>query len=297
MHDLRFAVRMLGKHPGFTAAVVLSLALGIGANTAIFTLIDAVMWRLLPVKDPQALLVVARQSSDGEIGTGFTYGQYTLLRDNAGSSSVSRLRHRPDQRCRRRSARGERAGDAGVRHLLLAVGRFVRSRQDDRSGRRSGAQRTSRRDAEPRVLGAPIRTRSCRHRTDHQAVRDALHDRRRGAGRILRRRAGQRSRSLSAADDAAHGHAGVREPARQSDRQSRLGPGDRTHGARRDAGAGGRGARRRCSRQNRTGRREDRRAARRRPGSCCRKSRRCPSFASSSRDRSSSCWSWSAWCC
>jgi hypothetical protein len=84
VHDVRFALRMLGKHPGFTAAVVLSLALGIGANTAIFTLIDAVMWRLLPIKDPEALLVVALQSSDGDIGTGFTYDQYTLLRENPG---------------------------------------------------------------------------------------------------------------------------------------------------------------------------------------------------------------------
>jgi predicted permease len=80
---------MLTKHPGFTAGVVLSLALGIGANTAIFTLIDAVMWRLLPIKDPQALLVVARQSGDGEIGTGFTYSQYTLLRESSRSVELA----------------------------------------------------------------------------------------------------------------------------------------------------------------------------------------------------------------
>ena len=49
LHDLRFALRLFGKSPGFTAAVVASLALGIGANTAIFTLMDAVMWRMLPV--------------------------------------------------------------------------------------------------------------------------------------------------------------------------------------------------------------------------------------------------------
>jgi predicted permease len=53
--DLRYAIRTLSKSPGFTAAVVLTLALGIGANTAIFTLIDAVMLKSLPVANPREL--------------------------------------------------------------------------------------------------------------------------------------------------------------------------------------------------------------------------------------------------
>src|SRR5690242_1717269 len=58
IQDVRYGLRKLAKNPGFTAVVVLSLALGIGANTAIFSLIDAVMLKMLPVMEPERLTLL-----------------------------------------------------------------------------------------------------------------------------------------------------------------------------------------------------------------------------------------------
>jgi len=71
--DFRYAVRALRASPLFTAAVVLSLALGIGANTAIFTLLHASLWKPLPVKDPQQIFHLMRASSEGDFVGEFSY--------------------------------------------------------------------------------------------------------------------------------------------------------------------------------------------------------------------------------
>src|SRR5919198_3675470 len=86
--DLRFAVRQLRRAPGFTAVAILTLALGVGANAAIFTLIDAVLVESLPVRDPDGLFLLGdargRGVAIGQHGQSFalfSYELYKHLRD------------------------------------------------------------------------------------------------------------------------------------------------------------------------------------------------------------------------
>src|SRR5207245_2456271 len=86
LQDIRYGVRMLRKNPGFTSVAVLTLALGIAVNTAVFTAFDALVLRPRPVKDPDSLVAVFR-TTPGDARGRFSYPDYVYFRDHSKSFS------------------------------------------------------------------------------------------------------------------------------------------------------------------------------------------------------------------
>jgi len=80
VQDLRYGLRLMARSPGFTAVAVLSLALGIGANTAIFSVFDALLLRTLPVRRPEQLITLTR--TDGRrTGDSISYPMFQNFRN------------------------------------------------------------------------------------------------------------------------------------------------------------------------------------------------------------------------
>src|SRR5256885_16954459 len=85
LQDLRYGLRGLLRRPGFTAVAVVTLALGIGVNTALFTVFDALALRPLPLKDPQQLVNVSGVNARGERVNLFSYLDYKDYSAGVGS--------------------------------------------------------------------------------------------------------------------------------------------------------------------------------------------------------------------
>src|SRR5215467_3278836 len=83
--DVRYALRGLRRSPAAAAVAVLSLAVGIGASTAIFSVSNAVILRSLPVRNPDTLVLLRYVSAKGNIFDTFSYSDYLAFRDTPGA--------------------------------------------------------------------------------------------------------------------------------------------------------------------------------------------------------------------
>jgi predicted permease len=145
--DVRYGLRMLGKNPGFTAIAILTLALGIGANTAIFSILNQVLLRRLPVRNPDELVILKSPGpkrghvwSDGDDSEVFSYPLYKGLAKNTSvfdgviaryEFPASIASHGQTDRGSGELVTGNYFGVLGVRP---ALGRLLTSTDDDVQG-------------------------------------------------------------------------------------------------------------------------------------------------------------------
>ena len=152
--DVRYGLRWLTRSPGFAAAAILSLGLGIGANTAVFSLLDAVLLKSLPVSHPDSLVVMSyvtgHPADGGEPIYRFTYRMFEALRRPGGSldgaaasapfavnvdlAGTMQAALAVAARWRWRRGDAERAGTDGLRQLLHAARRARGRGTPDRAG-------------------------------------------------------------------------------------------------------------------------------------------------------------------
>src|ERR671939_2016003 len=81
IQDVRYGLRVLLKRPGFTFVAVITLALGIGANTALFTVFEAFALKPLPLKNPESVVRLSGRNRDGATQLLFSYADYQDYRD------------------------------------------------------------------------------------------------------------------------------------------------------------------------------------------------------------------------
>src|SRR5439155_5497594 len=87
LQDIRFGLRMLRKNPGFTTVAVLTLALGIGANTAMFSIVDGVLLKPLPYADPDQLVQLTETCNVGDGSGPPSWPDFLDWRDRLSSFS------------------------------------------------------------------------------------------------------------------------------------------------------------------------------------------------------------------
>ena len=154
LHDLRYSLRMMRLHPWFSAALVAALALGIGANTAVFTLVNAVLFKPLPFRGGERIVAILhRNVAQGQERIPISYSDYLEYREQASTfeslEGVDDTASRSATRATRRS-RIDVARDSGSLDMLgVQPSWAVDSRLLTRRGRGSGHPVESQRVARP----------------------------------------------------------------------------------------------------------------------------------------------------
>jgi predicted permease len=172
--DVRFGLRLLRKNPGFTAVAVLTLALGIGANTAIFSLTDQALLRDLPLPNAKQLVILrapgrkpGHVSSDSDDATSFSYPEYKDIRDHAPAFAglIARFGADLSVAANGTSERGEGELVSGNYFEVLGVrpafGRLLSAADDTAPGANpvavlSFGYWTRRFGADPEILNKPL---------------------------------------------------------------------------------------------------------------------------------------------
>ena len=203
--DVSYAFRLLRRSPAFTLVALLSLGLGIGANTAIFTLIDTVLVKTLPVEDPQRLFFVDNSGGKSGGSSGPPYPCFERLRDhNRFLSGIAAFSERRVQGVDRRRT-GAGARPVRLRLLLRRArrSRGPRTNADARGRFRAGPRRSTWRGCrhQRRLLDAPVRKGSRRAREERPG-RHAVGDHRRRYTTGILRAPGRRAARHHASHDA-----------------------------------------------------------------------------------------------
>ncbi len=201
--DIRYGFRQLRKSPGFALVAVLTLALGIGANTAMFSVVDTILLRPLPYQEPDRLMLVSETETvapGDELGVAAQ--EYLDYRDqNHSFSSVAAF----ESDGFNLTGRGPTAADSCRSHIRIRfsdAGCFAAHGPRFQQRRRPLRLRQCRR-AVVFALAKPVSRRSEHSRAHHQARREAVHRYRRDASVVpfsLRRQTALRGRRPVAAD-------------------------------------------------------------------------------------------------
>jgi predicted permease len=140
--DVRFGLRILSKNPGVTIVIVVTLALGVGANTAIFGLVNGLLLQRLPVRAPEQIAALVIQSGDSSLGAlGFSYPQFVEFREQTmpvcevfGSATAWRLNFTAEGRSDTLTIGGVSSNYFSALGVKPAVGRLVLPGEGERPG-------------------------------------------------------------------------------------------------------------------------------------------------------------------